>query len=186
MWTGIASLALAVLLTLAAVTFFVPTVLVPPDSSGPNALMQGTTAFAVAVVLGLFWAYAVWRARVEYLAAAPGPVTVLPFQDHTHDQADADRAKELTARFENALVQTKIYGSTAIPSTGRPSDFLSIVEAAGDRLTGVWGAASRLVRILAPLSAYQVHCTMRTESEAGPTYSSSSCPGFPVRRSHHS
>jgi hypothetical protein len=168
LWTAIASFVLALLLCLIAITFFKPAALVPPGSSGPNALMQGTTALAIAVILGLFWCYAVWRARVEYLAVAPGPVTVLPFQDYTHDQSDAERAKELTARFENALVQTKIYGSTAIPSTGRPNDFLSIVELAGERLTGAWGAASRLVRVLAPLSAYQVRCSMRTNTDTAP------------------
>ena len=140
----------------------------PPATSTTGRLTQGSAVVVVLILLGVMWCYSVWRARLEYLAYAPGPITVRTFQDHTTSGADSGRAKELTAAFENYIVRTKIYGSTAIPSTGRPSDFFSVVESAGDKLAGAWGAASRLVRVLAPLAAYQVGCTMQKGTEDAP------------------
>ncbi|WP_274197133.1 hypothetical protein [Actinomycetospora callitridis] len=134
--------------------------------SAGRAAARSTTLVSITVIVAVFASYSVWRYRVELLARRPGPIMVLPFMDNTWRGANDPLARELKSTFEDRLVKTRLYGATAVPSTASSSDFLRVVEAAGEQLRGAWGAASRFVRLFAPVTAFQVSCTL--QSAEGP------------------
>lgn len=154
----------------------------PPTTDTPWQALRILLVFAVPVALVVFLVYAFWRLQLERLAHRPGPVLVLPFGDRTGQRrtvldrpasddlptVDSALAIELTSMFQQYVVRCRLYGPTAIPPSGRSTDFLTVIERAGDAASGVWGAIGRLPRLLFPVSAYQVSCTILPPDPTGP------------------
>ncbi len=144
-----------------------------PEADVPLATPRGLIVLAVTVLLLGVLIYALWRFRLEWLAHRPGPILVLPFVAPASSAGGADGAASdamqavvLTSLFQRYVVRSRLYGPTAIPPSGRSTDFLTVVEQAGNS-SGVWGALGRLPRLLAPPSAYQVECTILPPSADG-------------------
>jgi tetratricopeptide (TPR) repeat protein len=143
-------------------------VLGPPTDDPPLQVLRIVVAFTVAVVAATLLVYATWRFQLERLAYRPGPILVQPFDDlsgaGTEGSRESGRASplaiQLTSYFQQYVVRSRLYGTTAIPPTGRSTDFLRVIEGAGDSIAGVWGALSRLPRLISPTSTYQVACTI--------------------------
>jgi hypothetical protein len=154
---------------------FTPEVFIGPAvQDAPLATLRGLIVFAVPLALGAVLVYAIWRFQLEWLAHRPGPILVLPFvvsagrgDGASGADPDASQAIALTSLFQRYVVRSRLYGPTAIPPSGRSTDFLTVVERAGDT-GGVWGALGRLPRLLAPPSAYQVECTILPPSAPDP------------------
>jgi hypothetical protein len=147
-----------------------------PPEIVPDGRVGATIAFGIVVgilgaasTVGLIFSW--WHFRLEMRAWEPGPVTVLPFRDHTPGADKASRAAhaaDLKASFEDHLVQCRFARVTPVPSADSTTDFLSVVEAASDDLRGPWGAALRFTRLLTPTSAYQVTCTVQPGTDDEP------------------
>ncbi|MBO0872363.1 MAG: tetratricopeptide repeat protein [Pseudonocardia sp.] len=121
----------------------------------------------VPVVLLVLAIHAWWRMRLEFLASAPGPLLVYPIQDRSGGAGDGKGSSEGTSLAEHVrallhrrLLDTEFQRSTAIPSAGSSSDFLEVVENAGGKIEGLWGALLRLTRFLWPVSSYEVRCSI--------------------------
>jgi tetratricopeptide (TPR) repeat protein len=129
--------------------------------------VRGAIAIVVPVVLTTLAIYAHWRVCLERLASVPGPLLVYPIQDRSSGIGDEDgssrettRAVVVRAMLQRRLLDTQLQRTTAIPSGGDSSDFLQVVETAGAKIEGFGGALLRLARFLAPVSSYEVRCSI--------------------------
>lgn len=136
-----------------------------------SATLRVVLASAVPVVLLVGAIHAFGRMRLERLARDPGPLLVLPFQDHADGSGPGSATGErLRAAFQRHLLATRLHGATAIPSPGRTTEFIHVIEKAADAAPGVASLFMRLVRWISPVSCYEVECTMLGDGAApGPT-----------------
>ncbi|WP_433782169.1 hypothetical protein ACQPX6_19925 [Actinomycetospora sp. CA-101289] len=147
-----------------------------PSGIAPTGPAGASLAFGVALgglgaasVVGVVFCW--WHLRLEFRAWSPGPVTVLPFTDNTAPiggMPSAALTADLKSLFEQQLVRCRFARVTPTPSTEATTDFLSVIDAAGDDLRGPWGAALRFTRLLAPVSAYRVSCTVQPGTPEAP------------------
>lgn len=165
----LAVLALWVLLASAWATsiWLAPTTLLGGAGSGGSAGLRGAYVSAVAVVLVVLVIHAQWRLRLEILARKPGPLLIYPIQDRSATTGgpngrgdETGQAESVRADLQRRILATQLQRSTPIPPAGDSSYFLQVVENAGGKLEGFWGALLRLAHFLAPISSYEVRCSI--------------------------
>lgn len=160
-WVLLGSLALVGTATWIVVLIVSPTVSASVTGDAGPALSSLRVVVTVGIPVGLLivTSHSLWRLRLEILAYKPGPILVRDFDDRSGAGSESSdrsiRSIELTALFQRCLVQSRIYGSIAIPSSGSASGFLSIVES-GEPLSGGWAFAARLLRPLSQQACYEV------------------------------
>lgn len=126
-----------------------------------SSTVRVAVASGVLIVGLVCFIYACGRWRIERLARNPGPLLILPFKDYTGASGENSHAGErLQAAFQHHLLATRLRGITAIPSPGRATDFIHVIERAAESSPGIASVFMRLVRFLAPISSYEVQCTM--------------------------
>lgn len=157
-----------------------------PSDDPAVSTVRVVAAALIPLALLLLAIHAFWRARIEWLAYQPGPLLIFPVVDWTVDrergQNSADdqlgasaRGEAVRAELQRLLVETQLQGSTAIPSPGRSSDFLQVVEEVGGRTDGFGGTLLRFVRLLSPRSSYEVRCSILQPDLVGGRAYSGSC-----------
>ncbi len=159
-WTSCTAMMLLLSVAWSGAVLDIPSFLggvVDPASS----TVRVAVASGVLIFLLVDSIYAYGRLRIERLARDPGPLLILAFKDYTGASGENSHTGErLQAAFQHHLLATRLRGITAIPSPGRATDFIHVIERAAESSPGIASVFMRLVRFLAPVSSYEVQCTM--------------------------
>jgi hypothetical protein len=118
-----------------------------------------TAGLAVFLILAL---YGTGRIRLERAAYRADQLDIQDFLD-----AKGEKMPDVTAVFKRILNESKLYTPTAVPGVGTSYDFIQIVENAGEAMDSWWKAASRLVKLVRPPSAFRVSGTVRFDEVTG-------------------
>jgi hypothetical protein len=118
-----------------------------------------TAGLAVFLILAL---YGTGRIRLERAAYHADQLDIQDFLN-----AEGTKVPDVTAVFKRILNESKLYTPTAVPGVGTSYDFIQIVENAGEAVDGWWKAASRLVKLVRPPSAFKISGTVRLDEKTG-------------------
>ncbi|WP_157647300.1 hypothetical protein [Actinomycetospora chiangmaiensis] len=136
------------------------------------AILRPGLAVVALVAVALTTTATIRRTRIELLAAGPGPIAVLPIVDRTgalrapaSESTLTPLARQMTHEFQRSLSNTRLYRSTALPTPGSSTEFLDIVAQAGESASVPWAPVVRLLRLLAPMSAFRVRCELFEKSD---------------------
>lgn len=162
------------LATAGSLTAAVALVVVPDHLSypGPDAPVSTTVMWTSLQLVGpvgllVMALYMIGRTRVEWNAWRARQLDVAEFADE-RVAPHAESAMELTALFERKLTESRIYRTAAVPDAGRVYDFIQIVENAADAVPqGWWKAATRLIQLVRPPSAFRVSATLLDGQKPG-------------------
>jgi tetratricopeptide (TPR) repeat protein len=166
---------------------FAPQTVLGESTDDPAAnTLRVFIATTVSILLVALAIHAHWRAQLERLAYLPGPLLIFPVVDwrtSREDQSSGNdatrvesaRGEAIRADLQRLLVETEMHGPTAIPSPGRSSDFLQVIEDASGQVEGFGGALFKFVRLLSPRSSYEVRCSILEPQVVGGGKHSSDC-----------